>query len=245
MISVKDIGYSYAGQEASLIDVRFELPAGGFLCLAGVNGGGKSTLLALLAGLLRPETGSLEMAGVRADARAGSRELRHVASLVMQEAELQILGSTVEEDLYLGLERDDAEGRARALELVARFGLAELLDRPVTALSHGQKKKLCLATAMAGRPRVLLLDEPFAGLDHPAMGEMRALLRENAAQGLTQVVATHDLEPLADLATHLAVLAHGRLVLFGPPAEVLDRSEAHGVRPPCSWRLGLGLRSWD
>jgi biotin transport system ATP-binding protein len=164
-----------------------------------------------------------------------TRRIRRAAGLVLQDADLQIIGATVGEDLRLGLDGDDSlvDG------LAGRFGLDGLMDRPVQTLSHGQKRKLTLAAALAARPRVLLMDEPFSGLDWPGARELRGIVAENRAAGLTQVISTHDVGPIADLADLWFVLDGGRLTLSGEAGEVFARLGEHGVRPPGSaWGEG-------
>ena len=229
--------YAIRSYYEPLANVSFSLPSGCILGLAGANGAGKSTLLALLAGIHAPQAGTILTDGSPAD----PKRLRGFSALVMQEADLAIIGSTVEEDLLLGVEE---ERREEALTLAAGLGLGDV-GRPVQTLSYGQKRKLCLATAMLRRPRLLLLDEPFAGLDYPGVREMRRLIARNREAGLTQVVALHDLEPLADLADNWLVLRAGRQEALGAAAEVFPRLKELDVRPPCSWQTGLGLRPWD
>lgn len=112
-------------------------------------------------------------------------------------------------------------------------------------LSWGQKRKLCLCGILVHEPEVLLLDEPFSGLDYPAGLEMRGILAAHRQAGLTQVVAGHDLEPVADLVDLWAVLEDGALKAFGKADEVFDRLRDFGVRPPCSWQTGHGVQPWD
>lgn len=241
-IVVEGLFYFYALDRPVLRDISFSLPAGATCCLAGANGSGKSTLLALLAGLYQPSSG---VARIR-DAQS-AEGLRDRASLLLQDADLQILGATVREDLLLCL----APGQSPdpALAMARRFGLDHLLDAPVQALSYGQKRKLCLATALlgpAGRPPDLLLyDEPCSGLDYAAIREWRELLLANQAAGLTQIIAAHDLDPVIDLADTLLALDRGRLVLNGTPSTTLDAIAQFGVRPPCSWLAGRGVTAWE
>lgn len=247
IISIQDLGFSYAGGVAALEGVDLEVPAGELLCLAGANGSGKSTLLALMAGLYAPGKGGLCLDG---HASPGQEDrIRRSAGLVFQEADLQILGSSPEEDLLLGMgtvtRENEAEKLDQARAMAARFGLEQKLQDPVQSLSYGQKRKLCLAAVLLADPAVILYDEPMSGLDYPAMREMRAILAANKANGLTQVVSAHDLEPVVDLADTLAVLHRGRLVLHGPPGDILDRVAEYDVRPPCSWRAGLGITPWE
>ena len=248
MIRLEQLSFSYPGAKCpALSNVSLSAAPGDLLCLAGENGSGKSTLLMLLAGLYRAGSGRMQVGPHLWP--GNENRFRETAVLAMQDPDVQILGSTVEEDLLLGCDPRDKLARARALELAARFGLDSLLERPVQALSQGQKRKLCLAAALhaagdAQEPRVLLLDEPFSGLDYPSSLEMRRVLSDNKAAGHTQVVTAHDLEPLLDLTDTLAVLQAGRLVLFGTPRELLDKVAEYGVRQPCSWRSGRVIEPW-
>jgi len=239
MIICESLRFGYEPDQPVLRDLRFHLAAGTLLGLVGANAAGKSTLLTLLAGLCQPTAGLLRIAGM--DAMEHGRQIREQSALVPQEADLSIIGSTVGEDITLGL---PAQYHARALDLAGRLALPGP-DTPVHVLSHGQKRKLCLAAALLRRPRLLLLDEPFAGLDYPGMREIRAMLRTYRAEGLTQVVAVHDLEPLADLADVWLVLDRGGQAAFGPAIEVFPHLEQLDVRAPCSWRAGLGVLPWD
>ncbi|AMK11363.1 MAG: energy-coupling factor ABC transporter ATP-binding protein [Pseudodesulfovibrio sp.] len=242
MIDLNTVTYAYPSGDEVLSDISLVLPKGGLLGLAGANGSGKSTLLALMAGLFAPTRGSLEVAGRVSPGNEGS--IRSVCRLVMQDADLQILGATVEEDLLLGRKRS-GEVVEEARAMAERLNLLKYWDHPVQTLSWGTKRKLCLAAALLDKPRVLLLDEPFSGLDYPGMKEMRALIRDNRAAGLTQVVASHDLESLIDLVDGLAVLDNGVLALNGPAETVLDRVAEHGVRAPGSWTACRTVVPWD
>ncbi len=239
MISASTLGFSYDDTPA-LHDVSFGVAAGNLVLLAGANGSGKSTLLAVLAGLASPGAGLLRVADLRLPGQ--ERALRRISRLVVQDADLQILGATVGEDLLLGRSATD---EAMVRSMAGRFDLAGAWDLPAHTLSWGMRRKLCLAAALLDDPRLLLLDEPFAGLDYHGTLEMRRILTENRRKSLTQVVAVHDLDPVADLADQMLVLDRGRLVLSGRPAAVMDGVRTHGVRPPCSWLAGRGLVPWD
>jgi len=239
VIRLRGLGHHYGVGRPALDGLDLDVAEGRTLGLVGRNGSGKTTLLALLAGLLRPAAGEL----VVGDA-AEPGDLRRMVGLVLQEVELQVVGATVGEDLCLGLAHGDMAGEALARTLADRFGLLERWDEPVQRLSYGQKRKLCLAATLRVGPRVLLLDEPFAGLDYPGIREMRAILRDNRARGLTQIVAAHDLEPMADLVDQWAVLSAGRLLAAGAAEEVFPRLLDNGVRPPCAWLAARGLSAW-
>ena len=236
MIETENLNYTYPQNHApSVRDLSLSIPEGALACLLGNNGSGKTTLLHILAGLLKAE-GALRILG-RSFAD-GADEIRAALALLPQEPDLYILGSTVAEDLRLSSARDEAAALARAAELAGRFGLEALMDKPVHALSHGEKRKLCLASALAGAPRLLLMDEPFAGLDYPAALELRRILIANKAQGITQVVSLHDLELLGDVADLCLVLQDGGLALAGRPMEIYPRLAGFGLKTPCWWLCG-------
>jgi biotin transport system ATP-binding protein len=234
-----DLTFRYdLAEEDAISGLSLAVEEGELLILAGANGGGKSTLLALLAGLLAPASGSVEVLGLPMP--EGRRKIRGRVALLPQNPDVYILGSLVEEDLTLGLPEDDAAAMERAFGLLAELGLEELKGRPVQTLSLGQKRKLCLASALAGGPRLLLLDEPLAGLDFPAAKTARSVLARNKALGLAQVVATHDLDLVADLADRIALMRGGRLEAEGPGERIFPLLASAGVRPPCWWYHGGG-----
>ncbi|MCC8193281.1 MAG: energy-coupling factor ABC transporter ATP-binding protein [Deltaproteobacteria bacterium] len=239
IVSASSLFFRHPGAEKdTLKDLTFSVREGELLCLLGVNGSGKSTLLALLAGLFAPRSGSLTVAGNELPREAS--KLRGKAALVPQDPDVYILGSLVEEDLLLGIDASDQAGKERALGFARIFGLERALDQPVHTLSHGQKRKLCLASALAALPEILLLDEPFAGLDHPSSMAVRESLARNKAAGLTQVVVGHDLDLMADLADSFMLMQDGGIIASGDKTDVFPRLLEAGVRPPCSWFTGGG-----
>jgi biotin transport system ATP-binding protein len=242
MIRAERLSFAFGPGQPALDGVSFAVAPGELCGIVGANGSGKSTLLALAAGIFTPTGGTLAVGGDRAP---GAEEaIRRRASLVLQDPDQQIIGATVEEDLLLGLPARDGARREEARRLAARFGLAEG-EVPVHTLSLGSRRKLCIVTALRDAPSVLLLDEPFAGLDYPAVREMRAILAENRAAGVTQLVAAHDLEAFADLADRWIVLAKGRVAAAGTAEEVFPALRGHGVRPPGGWLAARGLGPWE
>lgn len=242
IIEAKNLTFRHPGADKdTLKNLNFSVREGEFLCLLGVNGSGKSTLLAVLAGLLAQAEGDLTVAGNELPREAF--KLRGKVALVPQDPDVYILGSLVAEDLFLGLDADDEEGRKRAVGFARLFDLGDALQQPVHTLSYGQKRKLCLASALASRPRILLLDEPFAGLDHPAALAMREALARNKGAKLTQVVVGHDLDIMADIADSFMLLKDGKILAQGGTEEVFPLLSANGVRPPCWWFTG-GSPAW-
>jgi biotin transport system ATP-binding protein len=242
MLQASDLSFSYPSSVA-LSGLSFRVQAGEAVALLGANGSGKSTLLTLLSGLNAPGSGQVRVNDLISPGQ--EKGIRQQVGLLLQDAELQILGATVGEDILLGQRGGNGQkdpGLARGL--AARFGLLEAWDRAVHTLSGGQKRKLCLAAMLLRQPSVLLFDEPFSGLDYPASLELRQHIRTNQELGLTQVIAVHDVEPVADLVSRFMVLDHGILVHDGCGEEVMDRLPDFGIRPPCSWLARGCLTSW-
>jgi len=242
LITLNALSFSYPTGKDVLAGISMSVSKGAVIGLVGANGSGKSTFMSIVAGIYSPTYGTVDVADRQSPGQ--EKSIRRVSRLVMQDADLQILGGTVEEDLLLGRKRSE-ESIGSARTMAERFNLLESWDAPVQTLSWGMKRKLCLASAMLDEPRILLLDEPFSGLDYYGVREMRAIIGENQKAGLTQIVSSHDLESFVDLVDELAVLNGGKLVLSGKPADILGAVSEHGVRPPTSWRTMKTIVPWD
>ena len=235
-----------------LTDISQHLPKGCLCWLLGINGSGKSTLLSLLAGLLQPQHGSITLADSSPAHPPQENNAKRAfrAAFVPQNPDTYLMGSTVREDLLFSLAPTTNEAEAfssptrLALEMANAFGLVPLLDRPIHTLSYGQKRKLCLASALAAAPDLLLLDEPFSGLDHPSALVMRQALARNKEAGLTQVITGHTLDLAGDIADTFIVLQAGRLVLEGSAQTVFPQLETYGIRPPCWWYVNKNKPLW-
>jgi biotin transport system ATP-binding protein len=235
VIAITGLGFAHEKNRPILRGATGHAPKGALTILAGRNGAGKSTLLALLAGILTPSAGTVAVAGLTSP--GDEDRIRRAVRLVLQDPDMQILGATVAEDLTLSGDPRDPRFLAVARDAAARMGLLPHWETPVHTLSFGQRRKLCLAAALVHPPdepppQALFLDEPLSNLDYPGVLEMRRILRQNTAAGLTQIAAAHELDPLADLAGHVLVLNDGRIVLEGSPEAVLPAVRPYGVRPP-------------
>ena len=197
------------GAVRALDDVSFSVQPGQTLAVFGPNGAGKTTLLKVVAGLIRPQHG-------RAHIDGGRRALGWIGHQPQLYSPL-----TVRENLRFWASLYDvpaAELGRRVDDLIARLGLAEHGDRPVRALSRGLVQRVAIARALVHDPRVLLLDEPFTGLDRTAAATFRRLLAEQAAAGRATVLVTHNVEEGTELATEVAFMRAGRFVDLAPRA---------------------------
>ncbi len=202
------------GPVRAVRDVSFALAPGDTLAIFGPNGAGKSTLLRLLAGLLRPDRGSIALFGVRFDRR--ERAQRRRLGLISH-ASLLYDGLSGRENLEFAARcyslPAPRQVAARALE---RAGLIEHADRPAGAYSRGMTQRLAIARALLHEPEIVLLDEPFTGLDARAAAALRELLERLNAERRTVVLVTHSLDEGLSLATHVAVQAAGAFTAIGP-----------------------------
>ncbi len=204
--------------------VSLEILGGTVTAVMGRNGAGKSTLLAALAGQL-PATGGRVRVGGEAPERLAPRERVRLIGLVPQDPDLLLYADSVAAECQAA-DRDFGAPAGTARALLARIAGAVDDDRHPRDLSEGQRLALALAIILAGRPQIVLLDEPTRGLDYPAKRRLVGVLHELAADGHAVVVATHDVELVADVAQRVVVLAEGGVVTDGPTDEVLTGSPA-------------------
>ncbi len=203
----------------ALAGVDLDVAAGEVVALMGRNGAGKSTLLASLVGLLSPARGELAVDGKQPH-RLASSEIVRLVGLVPQEPADLFCAESVLDEL-------NADGHgARAQRLLARLSPDLDLASHPRDLSEGQRLAVALALVLAAAPPLLLLDEPTRGLDYPAKALLVNVLREYADGGTAIVIATHDVELAADVATRTVVLADGEIVADGPTDEVVTASPA-------------------
>ena len=213
------------GTRKAVDDVTFALPRGAFLSVFGPNGAGKTTLLRMLATLARPSAGSMEIDGL--DVREKPDEVRERVGLISHNSMLYP-DLTAEENLVLYAQLygvRDPEKRAR--ELLSAVGLkSRRLDR-VGTFSRGMTQRVAIARALVNDPSVVLLDEPYSGLDPHAVEIFDELIASQRA-GRTFVMVSHDFEKGSALADHVLVMARGRVVRFDRSDE-LDTSELREV----------------
>jgi heme exporter protein A len=209
MIEVYDLTKSF-GPRAALADVSFTVAAGESAALVGPNGAGKTTLLRILATLSQPTSGTVYVVGMSL-ARAAGRARRYIGFLSHRTLLYEDL--TAEQNLrFYACMYDLVDGPARIEELLERVGLIERRHDLVRTFSRGMQQRLAVARAVLHRPRALLLDEPYTGLDPDAARVLTDLLAELAGEGRTVLWTTHNLERGLASDGRMIVLARGRIV---------------------------------
>ena len=229
-MKIEHLSYVYspgtAFEKKALDDVSLEIPDGQFLAVIGHTGSGKSTLIQHLNGLLQPTSGTIYDEGKDIFSEGYSRkDLRSRVGLVFQYPEHQLFEADVLSDVKfgprnLGLEAKEIE--KRALEALEAVGMdSSYYDKSPFELSGGQKRRVAIAGILAMKPRVLVLDEPTAGLDPRGRDEILDLVSYlHETQRITVVLVSHSMEDVANYAQRLVVMAHGKIVFDAAPREV-------------------------
>ncbi|KAB1889789.1 energy-coupling factor ABC transporter ATP-binding protein [Microbacterium oxydans] len=235
-----------------LHSVDLDLAPGSLTAIVGANGAGKTTLIQALAGVVPPPRGQVSVDGID-PGTASPRDLAARIGFVFQNPEHQFIAPTVFDELAHGLRLrhvPDAEITARVDEMLTRFGLEHKTDVHPFLLSGGEKRRLSVGTALITRPRVLALDEPTFGQDRARAAELLDLLQELRADGTTILIVTHDLQLVAEHASHVVLLAEGRVRATAPTAALLQDELLFtdaGLQLPALQRVlasaGLGVSS--
>ncbi|ALG05902.1 ATP-binding cassette domain-containing protein [Kibdelosporangium phytohabitans] len=208
------------GETTALDGVDLAVPAGRILGVLGPNGAGKTTAVRILATLLRPDAGTARVSGY--DVLSQPVAVRSLIGLTGQYASVDEDLSGRENLVLIGrlIDMSKADARTRATELLDRFELSDAADRAAKTYSGGMRRRLDLAASLISRPRVLYLDEPTTGLDPHSRNEVWDIVRRLADDGVTVLLTTQYLEEADQLADHITVFDHGRVVADGTPGEL-------------------------
>jgi len=231
-ITFEHVSYTYqAGTPMAtpaVTDVSFQMPDHGYLAIIGHTGSGKSTLIQQLNALLKPTSGQITVDDFTITPKttnAALKPLRQHVGMVFQFPESQLFEETVRQDIAFGPQNfgmGETDANKLADAMLQTVGLdSSYAERSPFELSGGQMRRVAIAGVLAMRPKVLVLDEPTAGLDPQGRQEMMALFdRLHREQGLSVVLVTHQMEDVAQYAEQVAVMRAGKLVKFGTPHDV-------------------------
>lgn len=251
-LELENVSHVYAPgtpfEVEALRDASVVVEPGEVLGIVGGTGSGKSTLVTHMNGLLAPTSGRVLVDGV--DVRSMKKsELRREVGLVFQFPEAALFAPTVFEDVAfaprrLGLEESEVSERVRAS--LAAVGARHLVDRSPFALSGGEKRRVAVAGVLAMGPKILVLDEPTAGLDPATREDLLRLIRGLREAGISVVFVSHDLDEVAEVTDRVCVMDAGKVRAVGPPADVFYADPANApatvrvVAPLKEAHLGLG-----
>ncbi len=224
------LGKQYKGRPV-LHDVSLHLQRGEVVGLLGPNGAGKTTCFYLLTGLITPDVGSISIDGLDVSPLPMYRRARLGLSYLPQEASI-FRGLSVEDNIRAILEvvepdRDTREGMLD--ELLVEFGIMHLRRAPAIALSGGERRRVEIARALASQPHFLLLDEPFAGIDPIALGDIRDLVAHLRDRGLGVLITDHNVRATLEIVDRASIIHDGRVLMEGVPEEIVAHADVRRV----------------
>lgn len=239
MFKVENLTYKYEKNNKALDNINLDFSNGNMIGIIGSNGSGKSTLFMNLMGILKPSAGKIiynskELSYKKKDLY----NLRRDVGIVFQDPDKQIFYSRVYDDVAfslrnIGLEESEINKKVyRALELVNAI---DLIDKPVHFLSYGQKKRVAIASVIAMENKVVLLDEPTAGLDPISTKAIIKILKELCEKGVKVVISSHDMDLIYDLCDYIYVLNKGKITIEGNSNDVFKddlKIKAAGLNSP-------------
>ena len=256
-IKTEHLSYEYSPgtpfAKKALDDITMEIPEGKFVALIGHTGSGKSTLIQHFNGLMKPTSGKIFVDGVDINGPGVHKpDVRKKVGLVFQYPEYQLFEETVEKDVAfgpknLGLSDEEIKSRVRrAIELVG-LDFEEVRSKSPFELSGGQKRRIAIAGVVAMEPKVLILDEPTAGLDPEGREEILSELKEmHSHYNMTTILVSHSMEDVADLADCVFVMDQGKVIMQDTPMAVFSKSdllESIGLASPQVTYLMQGLKA--
>ncbi|WP_046176581.1 energy-coupling factor ABC transporter ATP-binding protein [Domibacillus indicus] len=237
VIAIEKVSFQYPNQTSfALQNISLHVEKGEWLAIVGHNGSGKSTLAKMLNGLHYPQTGNVTIGGLILS-EENVWLIREKLGMVFQNPDNQFVGTTVQDDVAFGLENagvEQAEMKERVLSALEKVGMAAFLNQEPHHLSGGQKQRVAIASVIALRPDIILLDEATSMLDPSGREEVMETIRElKEKEGLTVISITHDLEEAAK-ADRVIVLNEGNLYTEGTPREIFQMDKD-------LLKLGLGV----
>ncbi len=225
IIKIKCIKHVYPDKtEVSICGLDFVVNKGERVVILGPNGTGKTTLLLHILGILKPVEGEINVLGL--NPIKDFKKLRKKIGVVFQNVDEQIIGPTVYEDIAFSLSnygKDKTYIENKVKEIARQLKIEEILDKIPHYLSGGQKKKVALAGAMVMGPELLIMDEPFDGLDPKSKREMIETINKLNKQGITTVITTHDINIVPDIADKIYIINKGLIVGKGSPDEIFKQ----------------------
>lgn len=245
ILEAQHLTHVFPDGTAAIKDINLTIYEGEFVILAGANGSGKTVLVRHFNGLLLPTGGKVLLDGV--PVTKDLTEARKQIGLIFQDSDSQIVGQTVAEDVAFGpenLKLPPGEVDRRVKESLAAVGMSHLANQRPHLLSGGQKRKLAVAGVLAMKPRIIVFDEPFTGLDYPGVIQVLSQIVALHKKGHTIILVTHELEKVLAHADRLVVMEKGRIVKDGRPGDIIGEVQPYGIRVPYGANRGVETMTW-
>ena len=221
-IEVKGINKAFGAKQA-LHDVDLTMQPGVIFGFVGANGAGKTTLMRIIMGVLLADSGEVLIDG-RPATPADRRRIGYMPSERGLYAKMKVSEQLIFFAEIRGLSKDAA--KKQAFEWMERLSIIEYADKNLETLSTGNQQRVQLAVALIAKPRALILDEPFSGLDPIAVKTMSDVIREQAALGLPILFSSHQLELIDQVSTEVAIISHGKIIVTGTPQDLRKQAKA-------------------
>jgi len=234
MVRFEAVSFGYEGKQ-TIYDVTFQINQGDFAAIIGANGAGKTTISKLTNGILKPTSGRVLVKGKDTKTTKTS-ELARTIGFLFQNPDRQICQTTIRDEIMFGLKcvlKDNHEIEERINQTLETFGFDG--SRDPFSMSRGERQRIALASVLATRPEILVLDEPTTGLDYRECMQIMELVQELNRQGTTVMMVTHDMELVNDFASRVLVVGGGRLLADGDKTSVFRNAEvlkAASLMPP-------------
>jgi len=228
LLSTKELTMRFGGVVA-VDQVNFSLKSGELRCLIGPNGAGKSTFFKCLTGQLKPSAGSVLFADQELSGKTTHDIVRKGIGIKTQVPNL-FDGLPARENIALSARQNNSQRRAEEItdEMLELISIAALARRDVGSLAHGERQLVELAMVLAGQPRLVLLDEPAAGMTGEERGRLATVLRDLAGR-MSLIVVEHDMQFIREIATEITVFHRGRVFIEGDVAEIMTHSEVQEI----------------
>jgi len=254
-IEVKGLNYTYMPnspfEAVALDDVGVKIDGGEFVGIIGHTGSGKTTLIGLIAGLLKPTSGKVLVDGKDINEKKYDRkELRRHVGVVFQYPEHQLFEETVYKDIAFGpkkagISEEETQRRVRHSMELMEIDYEEIKDLSPFELSGGQKRRVAIAGVLALEPEVLILDEPVAGLDPQGRAHLMKLINHLSSEGKTIIMITHSMDDLAENAHRVLVMKQAKIIMDDVPSKVFGRADeltSSGLDVPCVAKIAAKVR---
>lgn len=230
IIETNKLSFNYPDGTEALSQVSVQIKKGKTIGILGGNGAGKSTLFLNLNGILKPFSGEILYEGevIKYNTK-GLHRIRQLIGIVFQDPDNQLFSASVYQDVSFGvlnLGLSEEEARVRIEKAIERTGIDSIRQKPTHSLSYGQKKRVALAGVIAMEPKVLILDEPTAGLDPQGVSEIMKLIKElQQVLDIAIIIATHDIDLVPVYCDYAYILDKGKIVKEGTPEAIFSNAE--------------------